>query len=222
MNGRTLVRTLKRKFALITDQQLANHLGATQGMVSQWRDNPKITPNQIANIVAKAREQVRQNLLTPIVEFFPLDPVDSRGGANYELFSTVRENSSGAPHPFYEGLQQDLKRSQGLYVFYDSRGRALYVGQTKRSTLWSEMKSAFNRADLTQDVYRVQHPQSRKEFVRAAEKLHPLRRRLVQLPELAAYFSAYEVAPDLVDHLEALLVRAFANDLLNVKMEPLA
>jgi hypothetical protein len=41
----------------------------------------------------------------------------------------------------------------------------------------------------------------------------------VPLHELAIYFSAYQVDDEMVDKLEALLVRSFANDLLNVRME---
>ena len=44
----------------------------------------------------------------------------------------------------------------------------------------------------------------------------------LELFDLAAYFSAYEVADGMIEELEALLVRAFANDLLNVKMETFA
>ena len=39
------------------------------------------------------------------------------------------------------------------------------------------------------------------------------------LHDLATYFSAYEVADVMIDDLEALMVRSFANDLLNIRME---
>jgi len=39
------------------------------------------------------------------------------------------------------------------------------------------------------------------------------------LHELAAYFSAYEVHPLMISNLESLVIRSFANDLLNKKME---
>lgn len=39
---------------------------------------------------------------------------------------------------------------------------------------------------------------------------------------LGRYFSAYNVDSGMIDALEALLVRGFANDLLNVKMETFA
>jgi hypothetical protein len=45
---------------------------------------------------------------------------------------------------------------------------------------------------------------------------------MLKLYDLAAYFSAYEVLPEMVDDLEALLIRAFPNDMLNYKMEKFA
>ena len=42
------------------------------------------------------------------------------------------------------------------------------------------------------------------------------------LSALAAYFSAYEVPVALIDDMEAFLIRAFPNDLLNKKMEMFA
>ena len=41
----------------------------------------------------------------------------------------------------------------------------------------------------------------------------------MQLHDLAAYFSAFHVEDAMIDDVEALLVRAFPNDLLNSKME---
>ena len=41
----------------------------------------------------------------------------------------------------------------------------------------------------------------------------------LQLNQLARYFSAYEVDSHMIDDVEAMLVRGFANDLLNKKME---
>jgi hypothetical protein len=46
-----------------------------------------------------------------------------------------------------------------------------------------------------------------------------IRLRAVPLHDLAAYLSAYRVVDGLIGELESLLIRAFANDLLNVRME---
>ena len=80
------------------------------------------------------------------------------------------------------------------------------------------MKNAFNRDRETQKVYRVYHPM-KTEFVSAHEKNRQPRETQICLYELAAYFSAYHVLEGMIDELEALLVRGFANDLLNARME---
>ena len=43
----------------------------------------------------------------------------------------------------------------------------------------------------------------------------------VQLHDIAAYVSAYHVADGLIERFEALVIRSFANDLLNVRMKSL-
>ena len=93
------------------------------------------------------------------------------------------------------------------------------LGKAKQQSLWKEMNLAFNRERETQTVYRVEHPKRRQKFVSAAEKLRQPVSLKVPLYELAAYLSVYRVYPDMIDGVEALVIRAFANDLLNVKME---
>ena len=44
----------------------------------------------------------------------------------------------------------------------------------------------------------------------------------LELFEMAHYFSAYNINYGMIDELEALMVRGFANDLLNVRMETFA
>jgi hypothetical protein len=51
------------------------------------------------------------------------------------------------------------------------------------------------------------------------EKLRQPKDKQLELFDMAWYFSAYSVDNGMIDDLEALLVRGFANDLLNVKME---
>jgi hypothetical protein len=67
----------------------------------------------------------------------------------------------------------------------------------------------------------VHHPTSNVKFRSASEKLRQPIPTNMKLHELAAYFSAYSVADEMINELEALLVRAFPNDLLNKRMEKL-
>ena len=112
-----------------------------------------------------------------------------------------------------------MAAKSGLYVFYDSRGKALYVGQTQKQNIWKEMNLAFNRDRSAQVLMLVKHPERNVEFMPANSKVRQPADTILRLYDLAAYFSAYEVIPEMVDNLEALLVRAFPNDLLNYKME---
>ncbi len=107
-----------------------------------------------------------------------------------------------------------------IYLFYDSRGRSIYAGKTEEQSLWSEMTNAFNRRrGEVQKIKRVKHPVRNVQFRGAEEKRRLIVDRPVLLRDLAHYFSAYSVPEGLIGKLEALIVRAFANDLLNIKME---
>ena len=153
------------------------------------------------------------SIIKPIVEFYPVEAVLSKGGVNMELFPTDSNAST-----YRQGLRKALDEANGIYVFYDTRGRALYAGKARRQSLWKEMRFAFNR-DRTQQVYRVKHPTVNKEFKGSDEIARKIAKSNVRLSRMSGYFSAYEVSDDLIDTFEALIVRAFANDLLNSKME---
>jgi hypothetical protein len=70
-----------------------------------------------------------------------------------------------------------------------------------------------------QQIKRVDHPERRQEFRTSDEKRRQIRLRRVPLHDLAGYLSVYHVADGLIGKLESLLIRGFANDLLNVRME---
>jgi hypothetical protein len=76
-----------------------------------------------------------------------------------------------------------------------------------------------NRDRSVQQIRRVDHPERRQSFRTSDEKRRQIRLRRVPLHELAEYLSAYQVAEGLIGELESLLIRSFANDLLNVRME---
>ena len=155
-------------------------------------------------------------MIQPVVEFFPLKPTLSKGGVNLELFPT-----SGTASRYNRELRAalDSATARGIYVFYDTRGRALYVGKAARQSLWRESCNALNRQRRTQQVFLVSHPSGAKApFVPTDERERPIRRMNTELSKLASYFSAYEVDRDHISDIEALLIRAFANDLLNSQM----
>lgn len=219
MKGADLIAELKRKLSIKTNRELARHLGVTELLLGNWsRQKDQLTPRQIANVIEKASSvavaKSQRATLRPIVEFFPIDAVESSGGMKYELFPTGKDDN-----PLHVQLRAALNKAKGIYVFYDTRGRAIYAGKAKEQSLWSEMKSVFNRDRDTQKVYRVSHPTRRQDFRPAYEQPRQPVNTQLGLSDLAAYVSVYEVEKAMINDLEALLVRGFANDLLNKRME---
>jgi hypothetical protein len=81
------------------------------------------------------------------------------------------------------------------------------------------MNLAFNRNRELQKINLTHHPDRNQEFKPGHEKLRQPKRTQLALCNLANYFSAYKIDYGMIDDLEALIVRGFANDLLNAKME---
>jgi len=215
-----LLERLQDTFEVKTQKELASILGVTVQALHGWKNHPTgVTPLSLAKAIAKARtaavEESQRGAIRPIAEFFPIDATESSRGIKYELFPAGKKD-----HPLKISLRDSLQNARGIYVFYDSRGRALYAGKARDQSLWAEMKNAFNRDRDTQKVFRVSHPERRTKFTPAHQNRNA-RIKIIQLrlSDLAAFFSAYEVDDGMINKLEALLVRGFANDLLNKRME---
>jgi hypothetical protein len=162
----------------------------------------------------QSTKSAHNSSILPIVEYYPIEPEESKQGSRWELF-----NAELSGNRRQEGLKKILLKSHGIYVFYDSQGVALYVGKAKEQNLWDEMKSAFNRDRQTQKIRVVKHPYTGTGFRPAYESHRKIEWRHVQLADLAMYFSAYKVDEGMINNIEALLVRVFANVILNSRME---
>ena len=224
MKGSELINALKNKFGVKNNAELAKYLGVS-GMHPKNLEDQKqdLGTKQIANLVDKAmtkgrtegtqqeRDKILKNFITPITEYFPIEKVDSKHGKNYEI------SPPGEHKDKWETLRKELqKANSGIYIFYDSSGRAIYVGKTAgtKISLWARMKMSFNHdQQKSRKLYSIDHGTNAK---RQEQKLGP---KPVQLHGLAKYFSAYEVDPGMVHNIEALLIRAFADNLMNKKME---
>jgi hypothetical protein len=222
MNGVHVIDALKKKFHINNDSELAKRLGITGAGIVSWKKRKVVTPRQIASLVNKASiggaSNFRSTALRPLVEFYSIEKAPRRGKINHDIFSISDGRSK--THPYKSGLQSELNEHHGVYLFFDSRGQVIYAGKAKRLTLWREINNAFNRkrGDV-QTIKRVRHPLSRVQYKSADEKSRQIRDTAVPLHEIAKYFSAYVVDLKMIDDLEAMLVRSFANDLLNVRME---
>lgn len=221
LDGPTLVIDLKKKFKVRTDKQLAEKLGNSHAGVQLIKKKPAVTSRQAVSLIRKASDRGStssvSNAISPVVEFYPITPRASMGGGN-DVFNP--DDTDGQPHDYKVGLKGELKKHKGIYVFFDSRGQAMYVGRTNKQTLWKELNLAFNRqrGDV-QSIKRVNHPTRNQPYKTSGEKLRSIVDRPVPLADLAHYFSAYAVEPPLIKSLEAMLIRCFANNVLNIKME---
>ncbi len=222
MNGKSVIDALKKKFRLKTDTALGNKIGMTVQGIYRWKTGTKISTRQFVELVHKATttsaKHTRASAIRPLVEFFQIKKVLSRGGVKLELFAT--KSNGGDETEYLDELKRELNQHSGVYVFFDSRGHAIYVGKARKQKLWKEMNLAFNRKrGYIQTIKRVQHPIRNQPYKTANEITRQIKEAAVPLSELAYYFSAYAVDNEMIEELEAMLVRSFANDLLNKRME---
>ena len=216
--SQNLILKIKEKTGISSDSKLAKFLGINQPSLTGWRKNG-VSELQLANAFISMRKQAIEekaaaikkahaDSIQPIVEFYP---INKHGVEKMVVFE---------PKGTYQTCLRDVLKStnSGIYVFYDTRGKALYTGKTK-ANLWGEMNLAFNRDRKGQDIVLVKHPVNNVAFQLASEKIRQPFNRNLRLTELAAYFSAYAVVDDMVDAVEGLLIRAFPNDTFNTKME---
>lgn len=201
----------------VTDGRLAKELGISVPTLMKIKAGD-VTVKQAASLLEKfaaaTKARTIEGAITPIIEFFALNHTLTKAGASYRIF-----DPSDAKNTYFQGLKQRLDSAYGIYIFYDSRGRALYVGKAEAQTLWREIHSAFNRArNPVQSIKIADHPWE-KEYRPETEVRRKIVKRSVAIAELATYFSAYEIAAGMIGKFEATLIRAFANDLLNVRIE---
>lgn len=226
MKYQDLYAVLNKKWKESADKELskaelAGRLGLSVQTLVNWENNEKeLTATQVANLLIKATDvavsAAHLHAVRPIVEIFPIDAHQrSQKGGAWDVFDGGKSAAG-----YMQGLKDALQNAHGIYIFYDSSGDALYAGKARKQFIWAEMNNAFNRSRKeVQEVMLVNHPVSKDKFVAAHEKSRQPRPTQLFLHQLAHYFSAYEVEDAMIDDVESLLVRAFPNNLLNVKME---
>lgn len=224
LKASAFVQNLRKKFSdeyeIGGDAYIANRLGVSLATLRSWAKSEKeLAPFQIANALSKSHtkavSQAQFDAIKPIVEFYEIDCNNSKHASKVEVLPQPAHCSK-----MQKGVRDELLKRSGLYIFYDSRGKALYVGKARKQNLWKEMNLAYNRArGEVQMIKLVSHPERNQDFKPAYSHSRQPKDRQLELHALAAYFSAYWVTDGMIDDLEALLVRGFANDLLNARME---
>ena len=227
MDTRTLMNDFQSRLELKGQQGLADYLGYTQGQISQFINDPKsVTEKSVFLLVKKVKKQADKEAkeatkkalrdairgaIRPIVEYYPIDPEIKGRGEDWVMFKPEKQGDKQRKQ-----LKETLRAAKGVYVFYDSQGQALYVGKTKND-LWTELDQTFNRPTSTRakPLKLVDHGRANREFIPAHEQNRQPTKECVYFYQMASYFSAYEVAPDLINDVEALLIRSFVNSLFN-------
>ncbi|MBI1219617.1 MAG: hypothetical protein GC186_13830 [Rhodobacteraceae bacterium] len=151
--------------------------------------------------------------IKPIVEYAGLD-VDESGRNRMAIFDEAEWGS----HSYWGEIISRLKATHGLYLFYDSMTRPLYVGIAQDQSIWLRANQSYNHyRDRQLRVPMVSHPTSNVQY--DPDRTRKIVRKGFNLSEVASFFSAYEVSADLIPGLEAFAIRAFGGVLLNTKIE---
>jgi hypothetical protein len=152
--------------------------------------------------------------IKPIIEYALLDCAERSRSVLKDIFESLTEED----HPYWGAVVERLKKSYGLYVFYDSLTRPLYVGIAKEQSIWERANQSYNvwRERNGKMMY-VNHPASKVKY--DPNKVKRVNRSGFSLADVAIFFSAYEVKKEYISGLEAFAIRAFGGVLLNTKME---
>ena len=219
---------LKKRQGCNNDADLARWLGVKSPSISNWRSKP-VSTTVLTNILrkvedatqAQTRKSQKSGLIHAIVEFHPIRKVQANGG--WLLFATRRD---GEQIPFLTGLKERLeKTSSGIYVFHDSSGIPLYIGQVGRSgaktnNLWKQLHTSFNRQDISRGQYadRTDVNEKFRTVTDKGPKVSPDKVKC-SLLQIAFSFSTYEVTAGMAGPIEALLLRVTGRVLLNNRLE---
>jgi transcriptional regulator with XRE-family HTH domain len=180
-----LLEALQEKYGSITQGRIASALGVTQGTISNWSNDGQPSKNNLKKLIDLFLQHHATTLVNPILEFHPIAPEPS--GDSWKFSNDPNVTTK---------LKAELDGVPGLYLFYDSAGRAIYLGKTEAS-LYAEAKQ------------RLKAVPNRSIYV-------PTKAMASQMGQITRFLSAYEVTiPAAIKNLESFMLRAFANDLLN-------
>jgi len=228
MNGEELIEGIRAKlereyYQKVTDRELVDYLGISMPSLQNWRNRESVTTRQVVGLMFKSQKKNLNNELKnlnnelktaicPIVEFFDLPSVDPKNKARTKIFETDGNQ-------YLKRLQKELETYHGIYIFYDSSGRALYIGKTENRKLWQRINETYRSRIVQLRLVDHPNPERNQKYKTLEEKDRQISNKRIHLYELASYISAYKVAKPLIHNTEALLIRSFANDLYNMKME---
>ncbi len=213
MDGTRFVDQLKAIFEIETDAELAELFDVTQPSINQWKNAPNLTPKRVARAIKRlhkktiesAQSSALNHAIEAIIEYAPIRSQNELGNKGVKVRA-----ADGYGHLRLRSL---LENEFGIYIFYSSLCRPIYIGKANKTELWTEINSAFNRS-LKLDIHKVNHPRENQK-----SREVKLGKTNVNLFDVATYISAYKVEKEMIDNVEALIIRLFINELSNVKVE---
>jgi len=135
------IASLRGKLDVGTNGRFSRELGISSATVNNWLKHG-LTGRKLADGLLKTRQRAVKSAhecaIVPVVEYFQLSAHRRSTNGAAELFPTRVPHTTKA----LLGLKGALEDSHGIYIFYDSRGRGLYVGKAQRQSLWKEMNLA--------------------------------------------------------------------------------
>jgi transcriptional regulator with XRE-family HTH domain len=164
---------------------LAKTLKVSQSTVTAWLSGATPSQANIKKILTYFRDYNAASLISPVLEYKAIEPFKSRRSW---IMSAAEDDK--------DLLHECMLHRLGVFIFYDSMGKAIYLGKSE-SCMYTEAKKRL--ADVSNSPL-----------------LAPNRSKPPYIGELARYVSVYEVSvPAAIKNLEAFLLRAFSNNLLN-------
>ena len=182
-----LLEAVASVYGIGTQMRIARKYGVTQQAVASWRAGRASPTTRQLKRLLRSGTDLR---ISPIMELRSIQP--HRRRVTWSLSAKKDERAA---------LKSKLEGRKVLYALYDSRGSALYVGQTQKS-LYSEVEQRLSA-------------KMRSKLLTAGLSKHQL-----HVGDVARFLSAYEVlGSKAINDLEALLIRTMANDLQNLHIE---
>lgn len=164
---------------------------------NNWKTGASVGENAAKSFVENIAKAFILGSYKVIAELEPIQVSEESVDSNQKEMDFFESSSD---------MKQLLGDKKGIYIFYDSMGKAIYAGKTEKNSLWQEMKSAYNRERSVQQKFK------RTYGVTIYKKPY-------YLYEVASYASVYSVKPYAIGFIEALLIHSFPNDLTNVRVE---
>ncbi|WP_299733620.1 helix-turn-helix domain-containing protein [uncultured Endozoicomonas sp.] len=208
---------LQGVFNVSDDSELSKSSGIVKKVLKKWNGNDgNLDAAEIASVFYDAKENLVKdsiiNSIQPVAEFIKINPGSSVKKKGWNVFVPEGRNE-------YEDLRDKLLKSKGIYFFYNSEGKIIYVGKTSENNLWSEINQRYNGERESHKMYSSDQEIGINLLFDSIDNPIKIVNKKIKLREVAAYFSAYELNQHLIHNLEAMLTRALPNNLINIKAE---